>query len=85
MATFSRFIRAKDRTLAPKRDRPRLALGSPEGGGTHKWAAKLPGDEKALRGIPAIGRGVAGAIQGSNPERAACRRPPFEAQSREVA
>lgn len=27
----------------------------------------LPGDEQALRGIPAIGRNVAGAIPGTNP------------------
>lgn len=27
-----------------------------------------PGDADALRGIPAIGRNVAGAIPGSNPE-----------------
>jgi hypothetical protein len=26
-----------------------------------------PGDERKLRGIPAIGRGVAGAIPGSSP------------------
>lgn len=29
--------------------------------------ATLPGDERRLRGIPAIGRGVAGAINGSRP------------------
>jgi hypothetical protein len=27
----------------------------------------LPGDEKALRGIPAIGRGVSGCINGTRP------------------
>lgn len=31
------------------------------------------GDHLALRGIPAIGRNVAGAIAGTNPEAAACR------------
>jgi hypothetical protein len=31
------------------------------------FSAKLPGDEKALRGIPAIGRGVAGAIPRTRP------------------
>lgn len=34
--------------------------------------ATLPGDERRLRGIPAIGRGVAGAINGTRPgDRAA--------------
>jgi len=32
-----------------------------------RFASKLPGDEKALRGIPAIGRGVAGAIPRTRP------------------
>lgn len=32
------------------------------------------GDERQLRGIPAIGRGVAGAIPGSAPHLAADRR-----------
>lgn len=31
------------------------------------YRQKLPGDERALRGIPAIGRGVAGAIPGTRP------------------
>lgn len=30
-------------------------------------AAALPGDEEALRGIPAIGRSVAGVIRGTAP------------------
>jgi hypothetical protein len=29
--------------------------------------SKLPGDPQALRGIPAIGRGVTGAINGTRP------------------
>lgn len=33
--------------------------------------ATAGGDERKLRGIPAIGRGVAGAIPGSSPHRAA--------------
>ena len=32
--------------------------------------SKLPGDPQALRGIPAIGRGVTGAITGTRPEDA---------------
>lgn len=35
--------------------------------------SKLPGDPLSLRGIPAIGRGVGGAVRGSNPEAEACR------------
>jgi len=31
--------------------------------------ATLPGDARRLRGIPAIGRSVAGCIPGTNPER----------------
>lgn len=35
---------------------------------THTVArATLPGDTRRLRGIPAIGRGVAGASPGTNP------------------
>ena len=30
-------------------------------------------DHARLRGIPAIGRGVGGAIRGTDPEREACR------------
>lgn len=32
-----------------------------------RFQSKLPGDERALRGIPAIGRGVAGAIPNTRP------------------
>lgn len=32
-----------------------------------------PGDPLALRGIPAIGRGVGGAVAGTQPEREALR------------
>ena len=32
-----------------------------------KYASKLPGDPIALRGIPAIGRGVGGAIHETKP------------------
>lgn len=33
-------------------------------------SSRPAGDERTLRGIPAIGRSVAGAITGTNPERA---------------
>lgn len=33
----------------------------------------LIGDEKQLRGVPVIGRGVAGAIAGTNPSRFSTR------------
>ena len=36
-------------------------------------SATLPGDARRLRGIPAIGRGVSGAIFGTRPEREAER------------
>lgn len=32
-------------------------------------ARSAPADERRLRGIPAIGRGVSGAIPGTQPER----------------
>lgn len=35
----------------------------------------LGGDAARLRGIPAIGRGVSGAIPGTDPERTATREP----------
>ena len=38
-------------------------------------ARSAPADERRLRGIPAIGRGVAGHIPGTQPEQAAMRRP----------
>lgn len=36
--------------------------------------SKLPGDAAALRGIPAIGHGVGGAMNGTCPERELLRR-----------
>lgn len=36
--------------------------------------ATAGGDERRLRGIPAIGRGVTGAIPGTDPERAMMRK-----------
>lgn len=38
-------------------------------------AAKLPGDARALRGLPVVGaRGVGGTMPGTQPEREAIRR-----------
>lgn len=34
-----------------------------------RFQSKLPGDTRALRGIPAIGPGVTGAIPGTSPHR----------------
>lgn len=62
MATFPRHIPAEKRVLAPRADRH---VSKPE----TVYKSKLPGDTRALRGIPAIGRGVAGAINGSNPDK----------------
>lgn len=36
--------------------------------------ATLPADYRRLRGLPAIGRGVSGAVSGSQPEAEALRR-----------
>lgn len=35
-----------------------------------RFQQKLPGDELALRGLPALGRGVSGEIRGTRPDRA---------------
>jgi hypothetical protein len=35
------------------------------------YTTTLAGDERKLRGIPAIGRGVTGAIPGTSPDRLA--------------
>ena len=39
----------------------------------HRYIATAAGDERKLRGIPAIGRSVAGAIPGSSPGSNLCR------------
>jgi hypothetical protein len=36
--------------------------------------AKLPGDTRALRGLPAIGRGVGGTMPGTQPEQETLER-----------
>lgn len=37
----------------------------------HRYRTTAAGDERKLRGIPAIGRGVTGAIPGTSPHRSA--------------
>lgn len=50
----------------------RALLESPDR--MHPRAARSPaGDERRLRGIPAIGRGVSGHIPGTQPEQEALR------------
>lgn len=70
MATFSRNVRLEDRVLASKRQRmtaqPPSTEAQPK---APKYASKLPGDGLTLRGIPAIGRGVSGAIRDTSPDR----------------
>jgi hypothetical protein len=70
MATFARGVRREDRVLASRlirAMRPGVALDVPQA--ELEFSSKLPGDNQALRGIPAIGRGVAGAIRGTSPDR----------------
>jgi len=45
----------------------RILLETGEHGPTHIGHATAGGDQRRLRGIPAIGRGVTGAINGSSP------------------
>lgn len=64
MATFIRYIPPQDRTIQ------RRHLNPTDNTPTHPnptYTSKLPGDTIALRGIPAIGRGVTGAINGTKP------------------
>ena len=70
MATFPRGVRREDRVLAARMlrvMRPGAMFDIPEP--EPKFASKLPGDTQALRGLPAIGRGVSGAIPGTSPDR----------------
>lgn len=69
MATFARNVRVEDRVLAPKADRETAATATEAQPPAPKYASKLPGDGQTLRGLPAIGRGVSGAIPGTSPER----------------
>lgn len=75
MPTFPRGVPKKDRVLAPKEER--LIIVNSETAAqpaNPKFASKLPGDPWALRGIPAIGYGVSGCINGTNPEGVANRK-----------
>lgn len=46
-----------------------LALEADDGTPIRITSSRPAGDERTLRGIPAIGRSVAGAIPGTNPGR----------------
>ncbi len=63
MPTFARGIPTDQRCLAPTSERTTTRPQPQE----PKYASKLPGDPLALRGIPAIGIGVQGAITGTRP------------------
>lgn len=71
VATFPRGISREERVLASKMVRAmRPGMDAVD---VPVFRSKLPGDPLALRGIPAIGRGVGGAIPGTNPELRALR------------
>lgn len=65
-AAFARIAeeRERDRKKIARIVRDSAAVDVTDG---KRYRQKLPGDERALRGIPAIGRGVAGAIPGTRP------------------
>jgi hypothetical protein len=69
MGTFPRGIPREERVLASKMVRAMRGEIVPP---VPQFASKLPGDTEALRGIPAIGRGVSGAMRGTVPEREVC-------------
>lgn len=80
MATFPRGIPPDERVVRPRSER--ASASSPSTGArppAPQYASKLPGDPVALRGIPAIGRGVGGAIRGTNPATASVCRPVHDA------
>lgn len=68
MPTFIRYIPTSDRTIRPREQR---AIGENTVPDPVRFVSKLPGDPIALRGIPAIGRGVGGAIEGTRPDQIA--------------
>ena len=67
MGTFPRGIAVEHRTLRRRADRLLVKVTTEAQPKNPKWASKLPGDTLALRGIPAIGLGVEGAITGTRP------------------
>ena len=67
VGTFQRGVSREDRVLASKLLRA-MRAGAPMEIPEPVYASKLPGDTEALRGVPAIGRGVSGAVKGSRPE-----------------
>ena len=69
MATFIivKFCR-HDNDIAHAKMLAKIALDTTQTLPERTYAAKLPGDKRALRGIPAIGRSVQGAIPGTRPD-----------------
>lgn len=67
MATFPRGVPSADRVLRPRGERMTVGTTTEAQPKVPKFASKLPGDPWALRGIPAIGLGVQGAITGTRP------------------
>lgn len=63
-----RMIRAQSAALMAALD------ADPDATPPLKHELTKPGDAEALRGIPAIGRSVSGAIPGTNPEQATIAR-----------
>lgn len=65
MPTFIRYIPVNDRTVKARVQR---TVGETTVDEPVVYSSKLPGDSLALRGIPAIGRGVSGARRDTRPE-----------------
>lgn len=65
------WLRRQQEAAELERQVARIALEA--GGELQHGAATAAGDPRRLRGIPAIGYGVSGALAGSQPERAALK------------
>jgi len=66
MSRWTRYDVANDRDFQRKLSRILIEIGEEAPTTTRATAG---GDERKLRGIPAIGRGVAGAIPGTAPHK----------------
>lgn len=79
MGTYPRGVPRENRVVPSRKERLSAAPPATDSQPSlPKYASKLPGDPDALRGIPAIGRGVGGAIRHTNPETAITCRPIIE-------
>ncbi len=67
MSKWSRYDVQNDRDFQRRLARILIEVGEPAPNMKHTGTAG--GDERKLRGIPAIGRGVAGAIPGTAPHK----------------